>query len=197
MSNDRHETRDERRASYARMAATDFKDHFLTQDNERQWHVGVPGTGIMSFRVLTPPGAVILYGDIGELILRPHGRDSLGWLRTSPHLDYVLGKTPYLLQRKVFLIEEARAYIAEMRAETPLVAITADRLEEAMEDARLDDPPSETADALREWHRVYYEVTGDSEPPSCSDWDNEMLWCWHGLQCFLRLLEAEPMTLVA
>lgn len=64
-----------------KQAAESFKDHVLSSEGEGRWFFGRPGHSEFHFRVITAPGAVIMLGDTGEVILMPHGRDALGWLR--------------------------------------------------------------------------------------------------------------------
>ena len=54
-----------------------YKNHVVNRVNEHEYYCAEPGTHNMSFRVMFPPGATIIYGDIGEMIVEPYG---LKWL---------------------------------------------------------------------------------------------------------------------
>lgn len=81
------------RQQIAKAAEDAFKNHQVVLEAEGRWLCKKPGTSIYSFRVVALPGAIVIYGDIGEAILRPSDRDVVGWLRGSVGSpDYVLGK---------------------------------------------------------------------------------------------------------
>lgn len=106
--------RQKHRDQIKKFAAEAFENHIITRESEIMWLCKRPGTIVYHFRVLTPPGAVLIYGDIGDLFLRQYHR-SLPWIRgsaTNPDSpDYVLGKVPLRFVEKEFLPEEAREYL--------------------------------------------------------------------------------------
>ncbi len=176
------QTQQEYREQMVRLAKDAFASHELRQESPSQWYVGRPGSGFYSFRVLTPPGYVVLVGDIGDTILRVD-RDSLAWLRGSCDFDYVLGKvsTP---TEQVFLIGEADLYLAELLSE-----------------ADDDEEYRNKLEALQgewEWRRRYFDPDeiweelwrpiGDA--PDCTDWAPQHFWHYHALMLFRRLLAA-------
>ena len=183
-------TEAEHRLMHARMAEDAFKDHVLAKEGDGRWYCGKPDTGIYSFRVISAPRCIFLYGDLGDLVLQPSDRDALAWLRGCiKSLDYVLGKATK--PEREFLPAEVEAWLKQDEAEAA---------EE--EDGRHRDRVTKLRDLWREckyeddrslaWRRVYVEATGDCEPPACDDWSAQMLWQYHALAKFCQLLEVQP-----
>jgi predicted secreted protein len=178
---DTRHTQEGRRAYLAKRADEEFKDHVLVKEGEGRWFCGKPGTGIYSFRVLTAPGALIVYGDIYDAVLKPSDRDALAWLRGSMgSLDYVLEKvTACADKRREFLRGEALRELAEMEQEHPERAA---RIRAAWEHNR-DWQGEERAwiDAL--------SAEGMDVEGIPDDHDSQLLWQYHGLRHFCRLLD--------
>lgn len=180
-------TKAEHRASIAKHAAEAFKDHVLTNEGDGRWLCSKPGTGIYHFRIIFSPGCVFMYGDIYDLCLMCYDHDSLQWLRTAPHLDYVMGKSTK--PSRVFLPAEAEAYLQRTEAdEEDNRRGIVGKIREAWEDNQMEDDRVEPAMA---WRFAYVDATGDTEPPACDDWDEQMLYQWHGLQKFVALYEQQ------
>jgi hypothetical protein len=167
-----------------------FTNHVLLKEGDGRWYCGKPGTCIYSFRVIVAPRAVIVYGDIGEVILLPNDNDALAWLRGSVSgnagdVDYALGKSPWDLRTRQFLPAEVEAYIAECEANEDEQAL-GKKLRQGWELADQESPEA--------WAETCHEA-GMDEWPNCDDWGNSMLWCYCGLQKFLQLLAAEASRL--
>jgi hypothetical protein len=78
-----------------RQADEAFQHHVITKTGDERWRCGRPDTSIYAFTVVTAPGVVILYGDIGEMIFRHGAADTIAWLKGAGH-DYLLSKMrPY------------------------------------------------------------------------------------------------------
>jgi hypothetical protein len=76
-----------------RLAEESFRHHELKVLGDGRWRCGRPGSSIYAFIVITHPGALIVLGDLGELVLRFSEADSLGWLRGSVRdREYLLSK---------------------------------------------------------------------------------------------------------
>ena len=162
----------------AKLAAASFKNHAIVQEGEGRWLCAKPGTNIYSFRVILAPGYVVLLGDLGELVLRHHERDSLRWLLTCPHIDYMLGKCPFRGQLREFDQAAAEQYLSEMDDLT-----LAFRIREAWKVAV-------HCDEDEAWRSSYYLATGDSEVPACDRWNDQALWQAEALLWFCRAYEA-------
>lgn len=172
-------TKQEHRAQIAKLAKESFKDHKLHQEGPGRWFCARPGTGIYSFHVACFNGCVVLYGDVGELILRPSDRDSLAWLRGAiDSMDYVLGKAPSPWPEKVFLEGEMKNALHEIGGEL------AGKVKESYEDSD-EMMPKGTA-----WDWACFSNSID-DWPSCQDWSAGMLWTYHALETFCELMVLE------
>jgi hypothetical protein len=201
------ETVQSRRAYIAKHAEGDFANHVLVQQEPSRWVCRNPkGVGYWFFVVIGPQ-MVLVYGDVGELILRPSEDMTgvLGWLvgcltkgkedTAWPEVDYVLSKAPH--KKREFLNGEVQEYMDSLLKEHPWgevltrsrVAQIKDLYESNKEESESDGDMSN--DTLRcHWRKAYYEVTDDPEIPDCDDWDREMLMCYQALRTFVRLYQA-------
>jgi hypothetical protein len=181
---DHEGTKAERRARLANLAEEAFTDHVLTKEGDGRWYCGKPTTGIYSFRVITAPGCVFLYGDIDELALLPHDRDALTWLRGSINdMDYVLGKSSLSVRQKDFLVAEAESCLVDEVETGGLKPDVAAGIREQLVLSRYDEPE-------RTWHEAWSDA-GEADIPACTDWGSQMIWQYHALRAFLRLLDAD------
>lgn len=187
-------TSDDTARSIARMAAKAFAGHVLTQEGAH-WRCGRPGSSHYAFRVYAPPGAVIVWGDLGECVLRHAGGDSLGWLADTAgpgrvdYPDYCLGKIEALDgPKREFYAGNARAYIKERLRDTVDEAGEVDTEERNRWTAvahEFDDYDRQP-DA---WFSACLE-NGVDDPPDCEGWSSGALWIWHALVTFVRLHQA-------
>ena len=69
------------REDAAEHASSAFREHSITIEGEGRYYFGKPFEGAYHTRIVTAPGALIMFGDVGELILMPSDKDALGWLR--------------------------------------------------------------------------------------------------------------------
>lgn len=110
-------TLNETRENITRAAKRDFAEHVVTEEGQNEWRCGKPDSSISMFRVIVRPGHVIVYGDIGDWILRMAERDPLRWLPGAVQSwDYLLGKlqTP---REKTFYVGDALAWLEEQAAD--------------------------------------------------------------------------------
>lgn len=90
------ETYDETVTRVASLAREALANHELVQTRVWYWKVSQPGTWAYGFYVLMAPGALVIYGDLGEAVYRMAAKteqDVLTWLRgavQSP--DYLMSK---------------------------------------------------------------------------------------------------------
>ncbi len=100
-----------------------FANHVVTKEGEGRWHFGKPGTGIYHGRIITAPGTLILFGDLGELMFRPSSKDALGWLRDCLtasgskvySVGYVAEKVPHDIKITEFQKEAVAERIQQLR----------------------------------------------------------------------------------
>jgi len=210
---DETDTKERHRRVIKAMADANYKDHVITAESENIFYCAKPGTGFYSFRVVFLPGGVILlYGDIGQLMLQPGA--GFEWLKSAVKhnrvSDYVLEKTKPCIdwRTKMFLTGDAAAELREMHDGIPHVdAKGINFVEQAKEegeptnddDWELKPNPElalkiagewlsydETGQDADAWGRAYYYATGDCEYPDCRDYSTDVLYCYHALSWFVR-----------
>lgn len=93
-----------------------FENHTIKQLTPSSWLCMSSKTGEYWFGVMLAPGAIVVYGDIDEIILRPHSDDN--WvLGVKPeNYDYSLGKVPVHLKGalKDFDYMDADDYLSKL-----------------------------------------------------------------------------------
>lgn len=207
------DTTEYHRGNIRKRAAQHFSEHVITKEATGRWFCGKPGTGIYSFRVLCVPGAVIVYGDIGELILRPYASppDELAWLRgaakNAKYPEYCLGKCPPAHKQEEFLSGDAVKYLRNMVDEAhswydtcqerpdeilPLSLVGPEYVAEVARTAkeiaeRWESNRGYMRPALA-WSDAVYSVTCDPEMDHCLDFSAEMLFCFNALCWFVEHL---------
>lgn len=75
------ETYKQAQETIAAVAADSFAAHQITVTKKGDYLCRRPGTGVYHFFVILRPGAVIVYGDIGDGIFLFSDADALKWLR--------------------------------------------------------------------------------------------------------------------
>jgi hypothetical protein len=160
----------------AEFAAEAFKDHEVTRrwsvNGDASYRCGKPGTSIYAFNVVTLPGAVVFYGDLGEAILRPSDRDVLPWLRGAVNsADYLISKVKPAPEQ-TFYVRDAIAWIEDQAEE--LVTSTRMRLLEAVGDGDRESFARE----LSEVGLLDHRVPGDGHSA-------DMLWLVEALRWFV------------
>jgi hypothetical protein len=173
------------RANIAALASEAFAHHVLVQEAEGRWRCEKPGTGFYRFWVLFTPRHIVVVGDVSSIILHPTDRP-LPWLLGSvENLRYCLEKLDPATRERVFLVKEARRYIAEAKKDgghefKKLLRLAA----EFRERMGYEDDPR------RAWVESWIEVMGDTDFPDCDDWGPGVLWPYHALRTFCRLYRA-------
>jgi hypothetical protein len=176
---------EQHRAEVRADAVEDFRNHIITtlvDDPTKRVHVFKCATpddsNNLKFYVSVLPSAILVHGDIGELLI-DHPSGGLTWLCGSVEsMDYFLGKA-YKLEETQFCEGDALALLddEEWRDKE-----TRDAIREGWHYASDDSEPART------WAEAVYEVTGDSEFPRCVDYDRESLWCYEALRWFVAKL---------
>jgi hypothetical protein len=166
------------RATVAALAAKDFAEHVIVPEGDGRWFCGKPGTGICSFRVVSAPGHLIVFGDIGDAILRVSDRDPIPWLRgaiRSP--EYLASKMQG--RQDAFWRGDAAAWLRGEIAEG-----RADAVKAAQRLAGCGLDAFERHDWYAAWDCSASDLP-DFEGPSSRTW-----WVVEALGCFVRLLDA-------
>jgi hypothetical protein len=93
MNEDTSETEKETAAGIAESAKEAFAGHTLKVIGEGEWLCRRPGSGSHHFYVIARRGVLIVYGDLGEYVLRMHDPETVAWLwRAVNSYDYLFGK---------------------------------------------------------------------------------------------------------
>ena len=103
------EKRREQAREYARR---DLDKHVITRERFGVWRCAEPGSWINGFYVTWSPGAVIVHGDLGELILVPYKPNAFKWALGVCRPDYV----DYPLE-KIARNMKAEEYVPEIADE--------------------------------------------------------------------------------
>lgn len=196
-------TRESHRREIADLTRSAFAEHTIVQEGNHRWWCGrrgspgIPASSDHSFRVLVEPRLVVLWGDVGTMLLEPRGvpsshRDTLDWLRRavgSP--EYLLSKDPLGQKRRTFLPGEAQRTLAEyVRAveRRDRRRVRAELVRDVIEEwTQYCDDGSDGEGFARACHD---RGVGDHEDwASCWDRDAESWWCAHALSMFVELLK--------
>lgn len=177
MSNTANDCRDTVRM----LAAEAFTQHALTERRPWVWKCARPQQWAYGFFLLIAPGAVIIYGDLGEAIFRMAAgseADVLDWvLRCSSDPEYVLSKLQPREAWRQFYPGDAIAYATGLG--------NVDLVETLKEyDGYYGGVPA----------HVYYEACqerGLNDLPDCNGWTAGAHWIYHALSTFARLHKAQ------
>lgn len=142
---------------------------------------------------------IVIWGDIGECVLRHSDGDSLGWLAGAAgrveYPDYCLGKIAALDgAKREFCPGDARTYIKECLRDTvgeDGEVDERDRQRWAAVALAFRGSLDDHEEARTAWYNACRE-NGVDDPPDCDGWSSGALWTWHALVNFVRLHQA-PM----
>lgn len=173
------------------MSVERFKNHKLTKEGDGRWFCGKPGDSNCHFRVIVSPGAIFMHGDLYELILLPHDRDALAWLRGTlrdgREIGYPLSKIPHSMRKNAqeFCEELAAELLAEWLEEHPDDEDGVAKVREAIKDddgTRLED----------RWAYAWMDhLVKDCDFPSATTWTPMTLGQLEALRWFVRALAAQ------
>lgn len=167
-----------------------FAQHIVRQEIDtpdwKAWRCSRPGSWVYGFHVVTGPGFIAITGDIGDRIFRCSDRNAFAWLMGSRmSVDYVAEKCQDR-EPDAFSVEMALEFLAQQEADY------FDHPDYLKKLKRVRSEWEESDDG-RAWMNACYE-SGLDDPPSCSDFDFETLWCIAALQRFCALVEAASVT---
>jgi hypothetical protein len=169
------------RAHVIEVAAKDFVSHIITTVTDtphvKVFYCGRADTRIGSFYLSVLPGAILVHGDIGDLLI-DHPSGGLDWLLDSADdLTYLLSKS-YVTKLDEFMPGDAEALLADENwlTQEERDAIRA-RWVRDMDDRFGTD-----------WREIVHDVTGDSElsSGSCLDYGFRPLYCIEAIRWFAR-----------
>lgn len=176
-----------------------FERHEITRERFGLWRCAKPGTVRESFWVASAAPALVIFGDLGELIFLPHAANSLRWAAgtkwdpANPY--YPMTKVSQRLDLEEFSIEEATAFleecVEECKASSVLDEEELERYSSMLERWRshaLDDP----REAEAEWWGLWSEF-GDPDAPDCRFLKSGVCVTWIALCWFMRhVSESDP-----
>jgi len=168
------------REKIAQNAKRSFAKHRLDViEPDRQWRCWDGESGFYAFRVAVLPGIILIWGDLGTMVVDAGPSYDLGWLRGALRSrNYLLEKCS-LEQRVVLMEGEMRAFAKEYFNE----------LETSYADAY---DWSEFG-----WNKAmtaYFERTGNTTECTIKDFDSRAHWCCESLAKFVELLDAPSPT---
>lgn len=176
-----------KKASYAMKSA--FDDHVLKSVGENIWLCGKPsGSSVWHFYVALLPHCIVVYGDIGDLLIRPGWNRGIGWLRgclenKPEHFGYMLSKVPNRELRTQFMPGDVISECFEYgnNPDNEVASEIQAALDEWAERLGGNEDPRQawytaasSADLECEWYAGY------------NDYTQEVYWCAYALQWFVR-----------
>lgn len=171
------------------MATDAFKDHVLTEEGDGRWLCKRLIGGSYWFRLITAPGSIIILGDVGECILRPHTKhdETVSWLRgavdsPSYFVEKVqASKKPPFAFYPEECVKWLRDYATEMEGDESAYADLTAAADEAM-------AMNATGDlSYQEYVRIASEAGIDDAYDVGRYLSSNMLWMIELCRCFVRL----------
>jgi len=184
-----------------------FANHIITSEQiegpVKMWYCGRKGTGIYSYRVISAPGMLLVYGDVGDYMLQANDRDLVPWLRGAVKSEnYLISK--FVNKGEIFFPDEA----VQLLNDLVLEADEYDKTEGYDEDEdgnKIDGhygPPARKLrrDVLDEWDaeyddgpsfaKTFYGAGGDVELIDRTiDYSSSVYWTAGCLKKFIKLLD--------
>ncbi len=161
------------------------------RDSITHWRCFKPGTGMWSFNVLFGPDVIVMWGDIGELILRPGGSDrGIGWLRSATTIEYFFEKASDV--PRVFLLGQVALDVRDLARQDRENGVDTAEIERRVNEVvcQMQLSPEWHADIT--WHDALSDVgwADDSEFPTCDDYSAQKLIQFYALHRFVRIVDA-------
>ena len=163
-----------------------YANHVMTRECENVWLCENPKSSVWHFYVALLPHCILVYGDIGEMIIRPGSGCRMGWLRgclddgKSDSFEYMLGKVPAKHKQLEFMTGDVLLACEEYVVHNPEEAY---RMQEALNNwASL---VGDYGNPQESWYSAASNANLDPEWYSgyCC-YDSEMYWCAYALQWF-------------
>lgn len=167
--------------------ATEMANHALKDEGGSEivhsWRCATPGTGTWAFRVIIASGTIIVTGDIGELILVPHGPGGLPWLRGAIRdRGYLLSKAAAWGEPiKEFKPDIALKCVDEWRGDPDEDCRISASVAVGLQVAICDDEQR----PIDAWMRACMDAQID-DPPTCEDWSDRTLVLCEALEWFVK-----------
>ena len=180
----------DRREKIAKGAAVEFAEHTITELK----YVGLGtryfvtkvqkhGTWIYGFYVGILPGAIVVWGDCGELLFSEvyEKRSSVGWLESA------LESEGYLLSKLSLVCKDGGDEFVPDLAYEHLIGLSLSDDEHERQVAEEIYAGWSGENSGEEWDMICYEEWGDSDFDRARDWKLGVLWIVEALKVFVRL----------
>jgi hypothetical protein len=171
-----HDTYKSHREYAFKRATEAFADHIVTticdSNDVKVFKCARPKSWTYGFLVSFLPGAILIHGDVGDLLIdRPSG--GYEWMRDAiDSMDYVLGKSS-MAKLDTFMPGDALALLNDPEWRD---AKTREQIRDRWDVERDTDG--------EEWREIVYDVTGDFEAEPCRYYSFTTLFCFAAAQWF-------------
>jgi hypothetical protein len=149
-----------------------------------------------AFTVIIVPGLVVVYGDVGDAMLRTSYttvEETVGWLRGAGW-DYLSGKLMFREAFRRFYPDDAVDWVRQRMAEGNEHGWSNDRERRAWEEFSADVEDSSACHDLHEheWHRLVSDMGLDGDGHSVgTGWSASAFWTVECLRTFVALYDAK------
>lgn len=192
--------RTKRIALIAEAAEMAFCDHQITQRLDqgmfRSWRCQRPGSWNLGFDVTTTPGALIVSGDLGTLVVErcEDMEDMIAWARGAiGDIHYFASKVSREIPTEGFDLEAAREAVREGLKEA--IADGYDRERIGRWRSLLGELSGMDASEPNEWEvekKIFCSGLYDGvDWPNCRNWRSRFLWQREALKWFLAHLPTQ------
>lgn len=182
-------TSEAHRANVRKTSWERFEKHEITTVAETErvqvYRCAAPDTIIHLFYVSIIPGAIVVSGDIGDMVI-DRASGGLGWLRGAVNsMDYFLSKGSKIRETEFMPGDALKVFEEDDDSRDADGELTRwGKRQLRWKEEWLDRSRFEEDDPGRLWAQLAYEITDDSEFPRCLDYDYETLWCYEALRWF-------------
>lgn len=186
-------------ASVAEMAREAFAKHEVMYLSRGEWRVGRLGSSTYHFRMIVRPMTIIVWGDLGDWIIRMSDAYAIPWLRVSVRSPaYLIEKIAASREdRETFYLKDAIEWLLEgSRAETAAANAGEEhdpRYDEALNQLDEDSQHEDFLDVMHELHFDDYATIGVGPSARC-------FWLVEALKWFVEHAdwsEVEPEAVVS
>jgi len=172
-------TYDEAVAQVAGMAKEAFATHELWGLGRDEWNCQrASGSSIYAFHVISRPGYLIVFGDIGDWVLQASERNMVYWAMGAVRSPSYFCEKIRAGERLAFYSGEARAIVEEGLKGNEDMGLTKEQAEKVNDAISSWDELDQ-----REWYEACIDA-GDDEPALCEYPSPRALWLIEAMKWF-------------
>jgi hypothetical protein len=174
-----------------------FDKHVIEKRGPTTWFCHKNEGSISSFYITCQPGAIIMWGDLGEVIYTIYGRQNgIHWgkrnfRRTDTY--YPFTKLSLQMRDKVFSTEDATDFLKERYEECKTSTVhdeqDTERAKKMLEKWK-EVSGNESHEDEGEWWKLHYEFD-DPDAPDMRDWTTRTYWTFFCLCWFFSHVSAD------